>query len=380
MKEIAMNKEPIKNTVGMFDLIKGLIMIMVMVNHTYGLLDIPDDGEFINELINQVSLLGLFIIFILKLFSEAAMPIMFILSGYGFRKMSNKKCILKNSKMLLIPYAITVFFITIIHFFSYYILYSGVISSLKQTISIFLGCLFGLPKDRYINNFRLICCGPGWFLLALIISNLIYNLLANHIKNKNILLLSSFLVSCLGWILSFAGPLPWALSQGLIAVFFVGIGHFVKKNKFLIYKSNNNLYSIVYYALIILYIIFVSTNNTFDMANDMYPFGPISIVANGLIAILFLKIFIRLNRFRGLISTLIRRIGRQSLYVLCIHTIEMVAIGGYVQYLFVNEWWHGNTLIRSLIIICTRIAIVLIFTLLFLRVKEYIKKAKTGDL
>lgn len=116
------------------------------------------------------------------------------------------------------------------------------------------------------------------------------------------------------------------------------------------------------------------------MANDMYPFGPISIVANGLIAILFLKIFIRLNRFRGLISTLIRRIGRQSLYVLCIHTIEMVAIGGYVQYLFVNEWWHGNTLIRSLIIICTRIAIVLIFTLLFLRVKEYIKKAKKGDL
>ncbi|SEL73838.1 Fucose 4-O-acetylase [Butyrivibrio sp. ob235] len=364
-----------KNTLGMFDLLKGIIMIIVMVGHTYGLLEISGENTFSEELLQQVNIFVLFLLLILKIFAETAMPAFFILSGYGFRKAPFIKSIRKQFHTLLIPYFISMFLATVIHFFSYLFLYSGIKASLKQTIMVFLGGLFGFPKDVYINDFRFICCGPLWFLLALAIAIIVFNLLANYFED-NRLLLVSFLVAFIGWLLSLAGTMPWSLSQGLISVFFLGIGYYAKKRKLFISSISKNYYTVLVGIAIVLYVMIIGTSSFFDMANDKYPLGPVSIIVYGILGIIVIKIFLQLNRFEGFLSSFIRKIGRLSLYILCIHSIEMVAIGGYLQYMFVNDWWKGSLALRNTIIIGIRIPFVLTVTFLFIYIKNAFSKSK----
>ncbi|SDB68450.1 acyltransferase [Butyrivibrio sp. INlla16] len=363
----------IKNTLGMFDLLKGIIMILVVVSHTEGLIPFLEKYHSMNELFSNVNIFVLFLTFIYMIVGQASMPALLIISGYGFRKTTNTKCITRQYRSLLQPYIITMAIAIIIHFFSYLFLYGGLRSSIKQTVSIFLGALLGLPKDRYLLNFRIICCGPTWFLLALIIATIVFNFLANRYEEKKLLLISLF-VSCIGWLLSFTIPLPWCISQGFISVFFLGLGYYVKKNKLLISFTIKKLF--IGILIIIPYLISVNITSYFDMANDLYPLGPISIIANAIIGFLIIYVFLLLNRFNGFLSTFIRKIGRNSLYFLCIHSVEMVAIGGYVQYMFVHSWWKGNPTLRSAIIISFRLFFAIVATLLFVQIKDRIVKAR----
>ena len=84
--------------------------------------------------------------------AEAAMPALFIICGYGFRKTTNKKCILRQSKMLLIPYSISLIFIIVIHFLSYPFMYSDFDYANERSISIILGGLLGVSDNVYIND------------------------------------------------------------------------------------------------------------------------------------------------------------------------------------------------------------------------------------
>jgi hypothetical protein len=362
-----------KSSLGMFDLLKGIVMILVVVSHTEGLIEIPSDYT-INDIIANINPFIFILILIYKFLGEAAMPALFIISGYGFRKTTNKKNIVKQIKGLLTPYFISMLIATIIHLFSYYILYSWFEASIKQTVSIFLGGLLALPTDRYVNDFRLIACGPIWFLVALAIASIIFNILANHFEGKK-LLASSLFVACIGWVCSLAGPLPWCISQSLIAVFYLGLGYYVKKNK--LFFSPLPIYQrLILWTLVVLYIICISSSHFFAMALDLYPYGPIGIIGVGLFALVVIWFFLQLNGFNGFICTFLRKIGRLSLYVLCVHSIEMVAVGSYVQYLFVHEWWNGSSVLRSSIILAIRIPIAVFGAFAYVRIKEGIIKTR----
>ncbi|WP_026497662.1 acyltransferase family protein [Butyrivibrio sp. WCD2001] len=364
----------IKNTLGMFDLLKGIVMILVVVSHTAGLIPFLDEYHSIDELVANVNIFVLFLTFAFMIFGQATMPALFIISGYGFRKTTYKKCIVKQYETLIIPYIITVVIATILHFFSYYFLYGGFKISLKQTIQILLGGLFGFPTNRGINDFWLLACGPIWFLAALSIATFIFNFWVNNFSGVKLFLLS-LLTTVIGWIISFAGPLPWSLSQAFIAVSYLWLGYYIKKNKLLV--SPIKIKHAIGIAIIVIpYLFYTNFSKFFGMATDEYPLGPISIIANGLLGVLIIKFFLHLNSFDGFICTFIRKIGRQSLYFLCIHSIEMVAIGNYLTYLFIYEWWKGDPGLRSIIILAIRIPFAIIATFLFVYIKDNIAKAR----
>ncbi len=368
------NKFTIKNTLGMFDLLKGIIMILVMVCHTYGLMDIVAKYAYIDELQTQINILVFILILVLKTFTETIIPALFIVSGYGFRKTTFKKCFSKQWHTLLIPYTITMILATIINFVSCRLLYGGFQYPLKQTVSVFFGGLLGLPRDIYIHGFRLVTCGPVWFLLSLAIANIIFNLLANHFEDDK-LIVAALPVSCIGWVMSLAGPLPWSVSQGFVSVFFLALGHYAKKHKIFVSSIKRSpVIDIIVFSVLVLYMIFIGTGLTFNIANDEYPLGPVSIIQYGFLGMCTTALFLHLNRFEGSLSKFIRKVGCFSLYVLCIHTIEMVTFGGQLQYMFVNDLWKGNLLLRNAIIIGIRIPFVIICTFLFIRIKNALKK------
>ncbi len=370
------NKFTIKNTLGMFDFLKGMIMVLVMVCHTYGLTDIAAKYAYKDKLHTQINIIGFVFILTFKTFAETIIPALFIISGYGFRKTTFKKCVTRQFQTLLIPYTITMVLSTIMTIFTCRLLYGGLRYPLEQTLRVFLGGLLGLPREIFIHGFRLVACGPVWFLLSLAIANTIFNLLANNFEEGK-LIIAAMLVSSIGWGMSFAGPLPWSVSQGLVSVFFLSLGHYAKKHKIFVAPIKTPPFiTIISFSVVVPYMFLIGTKLNFNIANDEYPLGPASIILYGFLSMGIIKFLLQLNRFEGSVSNFIRKIGGFSLYVLCIHSIEMVTIGGHLQYMFVNDLWKGNLLVRNAIIIGTRITFVLLCTFLFLKKKKLIGKHK----
>ena len=365
----------LKNSLGMFDLIKGVMIIIVIITHTYGLFEFDVETEYLSELISQINIFVLALLFIFKLMAEATMPAFFLISGYGFRKTTMKKCLKKQFKLLLLPYIITMIIATILHFFSYWFLYKSIAGSKEQTIKVLRGGVLGIPQDHDFHGYYFINCGPIWFLLGLAIAFLVFNFLINHFQGK-MLAVSVLIVSFIGWALSLLGPLPYSLSQGLISVFYIWLGYYAKKHKLFISPIKKGLGTIIVSLATLVYIVLVSTQSFFDMANDSYALGPISIIIHGFIGVAMIKIFLSLNRLNGFISTCFRRIGRFTLEILCIHSIEVIALGGYVQYLF-YESWTGSPALRSAIIIFTRIIVEISIAYIFVKIKKAILNKKS---
>ena len=239
------DKYTISNTLGMFDYLKGIIMILIMLFHTYGLMDYVSEHEAeLNIAIETMLELML-------VFSESLMPILFIISGYGFRSTTMNKCFKKQFKLLIVPYVITSVVTLIIHMISYYLLYGGIRFAIKNTFYLFIGFLFGFSKETELNGVVWPTCGPVWFLLALFIGMLVFNLLLKWFEGKKLLAIS-FVISCVGWGLSFLNILPWCISQGLVSTLYICFGYLAKKNKFFIIQKRKDIIVVFFLCITIL--------------------------------------------------------------------------------------------------------------------------------
>lgn len=360
----------IKNTLGMFDLLKGWMMLLMILAHTYGLFDIMNEYESFDDFIAAQNPIILVLLLLFVVIAEASMPILFVASGYGFRKTTFKKCVEKQAKMLLYPYAVTACVTVVFHFVYYYMRYrSGLRPAVVQTIRLLAGFVLGLSAETTFLGQKTGVCGPVWFLLALFIGNVIFNELLQRFEGKK-LLLASVLVSVVGWLLSLGRVMPWALSQSLVAVLYICFGYMIKKNK--IYTSNEKpVLRIVVMVLILVIHIIMRCFGEYNMAVNIYTFGPLSIIVCGLSACLTAYLFLFLNGFRGRISEFIRKIGRLSLYVLCVHTVEIMGMGVYAQYDFVNNY-PGNHYVASWTVFAVRLVLVIGGTFAFVWVKDLV--------
>ena len=83
------------SSLGMFDLLKGVGMLLIVFAHTSELYPVGDIST-----ITPVT-------FFLFAYRESLMAAFYIASGYGFRKRSIGKCISQQFKTLFKPYAYT---------------------------------------------------------------------------------------------------------------------------------------------------------------------------------------------------------------------------------------------------------------------------------
>ena len=368
------SKYAIKNTLGMFDLLKGVMMILMIMAHTYGLFDVLYGYESYEAFIAAQNPVVLFLLLLLMAFGEASMPVLFVISGYGFRKTTFKKSVEKQFKMLVIPYLVTMCVTVVLHFIIYYMLYTpGGRETTIQTLKLFASFLFGFSTETHYFGISLGVCGPVWFLLALFIGNVIFNELLNRFEGIK-LLIASAVVSLIGWLIILGSPLPWAISQGFVAVLFICLGHMAKKYKIFTSGKNPALRAVVVIAIIAIGMA-RRLYGEFNMALNAYTFGFVSIVISGLFSCVTVYLFLYLNGLNGKISGFIRKLGRLSLYVLCVHAIEMMSMGVYVQYDFINNW-QGVRQVACWLVFAVRFAIVVVGTFGFVWIKDIIAKKK----
>lgn len=298
---------------GMFDLIKGWAMISILIDHT-----IDNFGKDLLTSGSYGTLINFFIIiFNLLSFGCCMMTVFFVISGTGFKKTPPLKCLKKQAKLILIPYLTTAIISIICSIAVRFALTKDITAAINNTVGIAIAFFLGIPQGHTIGGYCIVGMYPTWFLLALFIGWNLLNLVENYIPDK-IKFPALLLLAFIGWLIGYS---VYYIGAGLIVPLFLYVGFIIKKAKLI-----NKKYPL--YLGIPLFILWVmeTINLNVDMATGQWPLGYIEVICSTAFAFMLIILFIKLNNFESKFFDAIRYIGRYSLYFICIHNIEAVAI------------------------------------------------------
>ncbi len=365
-------KYTVKNTAGMFDLLKGITMFAIIVGHTFTLFPSNFIYQASHEAGSDSQAVTNVVLLLYSVFELTLIPSLFFISGYSFRKTSFKKNISKQFKSLMIPYIITAFLTAGLLMCTHYCLYRHFKNSFKEALSQLGGSMLGLPTTTAYGGIKFYSSGPCWFIMALFVGMIIFNALLAFFDNIK-LFIAVLLVATFGWLISLVITTPWCISQGCVCVFFIYLGYYAKKHKLFV-EGIDNKKKVIYFILVFIpYVVMRALGYVDGMTESMYPLGIITIALNGLFAFCFIYAFLLLNRFNGFISSSIRSVGRYSIYILCIHTIEMM---GFPLYHFTEKF--EETALTITVFSLIRVAVVCAICLLYVKAKDFVL-SKTAD-
>lgn len=206
------------SSLGMFDLLKGVGMLLIVFAHTSELYPVGDIST-----ITPVT-------FFLFAYRESLMAAFYIASGYGFRKRSIGKCISQQFKTLFKPYAYTGLATTIAHFVIHYKTFGNWNNAVYETYKVLGGFVLGLPYTATYFGQEFFSCGPMWYLLALMIGWILLDIILNIFPESYIkwAVLGTML---LGWGISLVWEAPFCIAQGMVTVPYLYIGFLARKKR-----------------------------------------------------------------------------------------------------------------------------------------------------
>lgn len=314
-----MNNEVNRNQIGQYDLAKGLSLIAIAAFHTLGVIG------FSSRVANSKGIL-LVLGAIVKFFGIFTIPLFFMISGLGYRSTKIKSCIKKQSRYLLVPYVITAIITCVVNLCIHYACFRYFKGSVEETKKIAFSYIFGNENATSFLGHDLFQIGPLWFVLALFIAWNILNIISNIFKNNNkmILIVSAGFMLAGYVIILIDKNVPYCIPQAFITVFLLELGYVIKKKKLLFTKIS----FIEIVAAIALGIISLAFGDI-NMAENIWKLGLVDMLAAIVIAYVALKIFLKVNRFENGIVTFIRTLGKNSMWFVCVHEVELVAIPWY---------------------------------------------------
>lgn len=310
-------KRKVRIGLGTFDLIKGIAMLSVIFAHTKWRYDVQQFPVF--------NSLGLIFAILL---GSGAMPMFFMVSGFGFKEKAEKVVLKKTFSDLLIPYirAIPIFF------FAYcalrYILFPTSWDLIKAAARGACGYLLGIPRPGYFFGNQSISAGALWFFLALFIATNLLNIVLK-IKNTKIQSITVILLVIAGYILLKLDFLFYCIPQGLMALGFCYFGFIMKKKKLLDrWMYSKRMYFILVPVWFLMLVVTLTGKSTgFDMADGR--FSLLEYFGAGCSGLFSMMVSIYLSQFELKGLSWIGTIGRYSYWILYTHAIEMLVFPWY---------------------------------------------------
>lgn len=355
---------PVTMSIGMFDLFKGIAMLLIVFIHNRSL--------FPSLETNKISFLMPVYIFIAS-FVVAIMPALFVLYGYSIRKRKIRKSFLQLLKELVKPYCVTAILSVLLNCIVHFSIYRYLPGAVDESIKLLAGMVLGSSKTVQIGSFTIFANGPIWFFLALFWASIIFITLLNYVDEKYISYFA-FSISLLGWALSYLPVVPFCLSQGMNAVIYIYLGYYLRQRKVL--TTSLSIKRIGTYAGIVVIpnFIFVALGYITNMADNIYPLGPVTYIENGLLSVGLIYFFMRTDDLcKGKISNALRLIGRYSLYFLCIHSIEMVVVPWYA----LAEKYMDKPILGFVLIYCLRLGLIFCGCFIVVKYKKFVAKKRT---
>ena len=306
------------SSLGMFDLLKGIGMLAIVFAHTAELYPLGT-----NDVIPFA--------FALFAYREALMAAFFIASGYGFRKRSIHKCIEQQLKTLLKPYLYTALATTVLHTFIHHAAFGSWDAALSESAKVLGGFLLGLPHTATYFGQQFFSCGPMWYLVALMLAWVLLDVLLEIFPERYITP-AVVGVTLLGWGVTLVWEAPFCIAQGMVSLPYLYIGYLARSAAFSKlpfpaepkpdlsrprWASSRGV---------------LLTQSTDCVSLGEWTMGPLSILLDGAVGYGIIRLFLEWQRrVDGPISHAIEWVGRRSLFIFCIHTVELTAIPWYLM-------------------------------------------------
>lgn len=298
-----------KQRIDYIDLAKGICILLVLLNHTFG----PLNKTGVN------TMLGCF-----------RMPLYFFLSGLFFNNYSGFiNFALKKTNKLIIPF---LFFITITYlFFIAEWTYMGHYSKIE---TIFPDIYNNIQTEYvYLNP-------PIWFLLSLFETSVLFYLLfivSNKLTIKKggkkfIMAILCFSVGIIGYELSvYHINLPLWLDTSMTALPFYYLGYFFREETEFLAPNKFDKY--IPFFLVICGGIVYFLAGRIEMVINVYHESCFSFYTSAISGILFVLLFSKLIIKLPVISFL----GRYSIIVLGTHWVLLYVLGYFITFI-TNSW------------------------------------------
>ena len=307
------------NSIGMFDMLKGAGMLAIVLGHTAELYPLQLEGG-----LSLTAFVGF-------IYRETLMAAFFIASGYGFRKRSISKCIHQQLKSLLKPFCYTAVFTTVLHFIIHYKTFHYLPGSMTESIKVAGGFLLGLPHTATYFGQEFFSCGPMWYLLALLRGWILLDVILNIFPEQyiNWAVLGTML---LGWGSCITWEAPFCIGQGMVTVPALYVGYLAKKYKIFEQPLSPRLRGGMIAAALAVAALVLLTKSTDCVSMAEWTLGPVSILLDAVTGLGILSIIIWFQRrVENVVTHAIQAIGRRSLFIFCVHTVELTAIPWYLM-------------------------------------------------
>ena len=308
-----------KNSIGMFDFVKGFSVCIIVIGHLLNQFNLASDTT-----LSVLEIIPLRILYLCLGYGTMAMFIM--ISGYGFRKKKVWSCIKQQAGYILKPYILVTIAIAVIFPVVHYLFFrwkAGAIKEMIREVLAFILVVSG-ESDIVIGEYALYTCGPIWFMIALMNSWIILNMIMQT-DNKKMQKILVLIVTVTGLFLSGYGIWPFCFQQSLIFTGYLYAGYRIKKDKLL-----EKQFSVPQKIAMGICAVIGGAIGRVEMANNIYDLGIFDIIFSGVVGFIMLRISIHINEYSGIIISAVKKIGRYSLWIICIHTVESICFPWYL--------------------------------------------------
>jgi fucose 4-O-acetylase-like acetyltransferase len=305
------------NRLGMFDVLKGVGMLAIIFSHTLDYYPLGSSGG------------GAMPALLLAIHSDILMGAFFIMSGYGFRPRPVGKCIRQQGKALLRPYLYTALATGGLHLALHYTMFRDWHNAVVETLRVLGGFAFGLPHTATYFGVSIFSCGPMWFLVALLVGWVVLDLILNVVPER-FAPLAVLAVMLAGWASARVWELPYCLSQGLIVCFYLYIGYQIKRQKWFEKPLPRWFWPAFVLCDLVIIAGALTTQSADNLSMGRWNLGPVSILAGAVVAFGITRAFARLQWPQNAPVHALEKVGRFSLLIFCLHTVELIAIPWYL--------------------------------------------------
>ena len=233
-------------------------------------------------------------------------------------------------KSLRKPYLYTALFTCVLHFIIHYKTFQYLPGTIGESVKVTGGFLLGLPHTAEYFGQEFFSCGPMWYLLALMVGWILLDVILNIFPEQYV---PWAVAGCalLGWGVSLVWEPPFCLIQGAVIVPYLYIGFLAKKKHLLDEPLPPKVFAGLLGASALIAVGALATRTTDCISLAEWSLGPLSIFLDGAAGLLFIRLFMRLSHFHGRIVRFLEAVGRRSLHIFCIHTVEIIAIPWYLM-------------------------------------------------
>lgn len=334
MKLIEKNKDFRYTNLGMFDLIKGIALVEIMLDHAL----------FCFGWSSPFQKLPLMIFC-----HNTTIPLFLLASGYGFRKADLRKGTRKQAEYLMKPYLYAGIGYIVLSFFVGLSFRPSLFKTFTHAAKYAIGMLLGLSFELHIKG-RLIGHGVGttWYLLTLFLCWVLLDFLVNHFDRKKV----PFLVAgCVieGSVVGSFLNLPWCILQALIGVGYYYVGWRLKERKFF-----QKPFSVVTLALLFGSAALSVWTGWYNLATCDWRYGLPEIIFACGAGLLLVWLGVRLNAWEFPGKAQLQWLGRNTLILLSIHTVEDHGF----PWNSIADWLDRTSIVPFPVLLLARVALV----------------------